>query len=73
MKSRAIQVLPFPLATSERNRAINHINNASLRITGADYTTDYNEVTSVGNGSRSVEGDKESVVLHGPGIAAVCA
>lgn len=39
MKSRAIHVLPLPLATNERNKAINHSSSASLRITGADYTT----------------------------------
>jgi hypothetical protein len=39
MKSRAIQVLPLPLATSERSKAPNHMNKASLRITDADYTT----------------------------------
>jgi hypothetical protein len=39
MKSRAIQALPLPLATNERNKAINHSSSASLRITGADYTT----------------------------------
>src|ERR1051326_4282037 len=37
-KSRAIHVLPLPLATSERNSATNHMNNASLRIISGDYT-----------------------------------
>jgi hypothetical protein len=39
-KSRAIHVLPLPLATSERRSAINHMNKASLRITSADYTAE---------------------------------
>jgi hypothetical protein len=39
MKSRAIHVRPLPLATSERSKATNHMNKASLRITDADYTT----------------------------------
>src|SRR5689334_23365772 len=37
-KRRAIQLLPLPLATSERSKATNHIKSAILRITGADYT-----------------------------------
>ena len=38
-KSRGIQDLLLPLATSEMHSAINHMSKASLRIISADYTT----------------------------------
>jgi hypothetical protein len=38
-KSRGIQYLFLPVATNEMHSAINHMNNASFRITRADYTT----------------------------------
>jgi hypothetical protein len=39
-KSRGIQDLLLPLATSEIHSATNHKSKASLRITTRDYTTD---------------------------------
>jgi hypothetical protein len=73
-KSRAIHVLPLPLATSERNSAINHINKASFRITNADYTT--SDLSTCVKGKQDLRG-KNAVVnerllaAQVPGLAAI--